>query len=92
MKGVLSSKHEGTKKKQDTKSIILKYIIYPIRSGIGGFASFFVVLAAAKYLGSIIRTSESFIIDAEDFLLSLMGFILVFLIKFLGNFSQSDQS
>ncbi len=90
MKGVLSSKLDGTKNSSGTRSFFLSYILFPVRSGILGFAAFFIVLTAAKYLGSLLRTSGSFKIDGEDFLLSLMGFILVFLIKFLENFSRSD--
>ncbi len=90
MKGVLSSKLEATKSREGTKSFLLDYIFYPIRSGILGFVSFFIVLAAAKYLGSLLRTSGSFKIDGVDFLLSLMGFILVFLIKFLENFKEES--
>ena len=88
MKGVISSKLKEVMKGQDAKSFILNYLLYPILSGILGFVSFFIVLAAAKYLGSLIGTSGSFQIEGEDFLLSLMGFVFVFLIKFLENFKE----
>ena len=58
-----------------------------VQSGLFGFAIFFTVLLASKYLSNLIGHSESFTIDLSDVLLSLIGFVLAFLISFLGNFS-----
>jgi len=88
MKGVISSKLEGLNNRHEPKSILLNYIVYPIRSGVFGFISFFIILTIAKYFGSILGASAPFKIDWEDMLLSLMGFVLVFLIKFLENFND----
>ncbi len=88
MKGVLFSKLEATKDGKSTRTFILRYILFPVRSGILGFISFFVVLSTAKYFGWLLGTTMSFEIDGEDMMLSSMGFILVFLIKFLENFNE----
>lgn len=76
--------------KPKTQSTLLNYIFQPFRYGIFGFISFFMVLVAAKYMGYLIGTHNSFEIDFEDALLSMLGFVLVFLIKFLENLKEKS--
>ncbi|MCL4549643.1 MAG: hypothetical protein M1495_13850 [Bacteroidetes bacterium] len=70
-----------------TKSTFQKFVLNPIKSGLLGFLLFFVVLVITKYLGKLIGSAANVTIDPEDFLLSSIGFIMFFLIKFLENFS-----
>ncbi|MCL5030356.1 MAG: hypothetical protein M1480_15200 [Bacteroidetes bacterium] len=76
--------------KSKNQSIFWNFIFQPFRSGVFGFISFFLVLITAKYLGYLIGSHDSFQIDSDDFLLSILGFILVFLIKFLENFKEKS--
>ncbi|MFA4922749.1 MAG: hypothetical protein WC557_00975 [Ignavibacteriaceae bacterium] len=70
-------------------SFLLKYIFYPIRAGLFGFSLFFTTIFISKYLGYIVKNSPEFIIDINDVILSLLGFILLWLIKFLENFNTA---
>ncbi|MHB8843038.1 MAG: hypothetical protein ACYC56_14835, partial [Candidatus Aquicultor sp.] len=65
-------------------------IIKPLILGMWGFVGFLIVLVLAKYLGYMVGTLTSFRIEGEDFLLCFLGFILSFLVKFLGNFQDSE--
>ena len=71
-------------------TFLIHYFLLPLRSGIGGFIAFFVVLAVSKLLGYFTGSIKTWNIESSDILLSLLGFILLFLIKFLENFKQGD--
>ena len=78
-------------KKERKSSLTFKgLIIIPFVFGIWGFIGFLIVLVLAKYLGYTVGTLSSFQIEEVDFLLCLLGFILSFLVKFLGNFQDSE--
>lgn len=68
------------------KSTLFKFVLNPFRSGLLGFLLFIVVLIITKFLGKLMGTVPKVTIDAEDFLLSSIGFAMFFLIKFLENF------
>jgi hypothetical protein len=75
------------------KGILNNYVLSPIKSGLLGFAAFFCILLSTKVVSYIIGSYTVFTIDIDDILLSIIGFILVFLIKFLENFrvKQSNE-
>ena len=77
-------------KKATGSRLIVNYIINPIKSGIFGFSAFFSILLITKLFSYWIGTYDEFAIDLDDVLLSVIGFILVFLIKFLENFKQEE--
>ncbi len=91
MKG-LAVKRAGTnEKKQSVFFQSLKcFVLKPIETGLIGFATFFTILIITKYLSYLIGTVEEFIVDIEDLILSAIGFILMFLIKFLENFKKEE--
>ena len=64
---------------------LLKYIYYPIRAGLVGFSLFFTTIFLSKYIGFLVKNSNRFVIDINDVVLSLLGFILLGLIKLLEN-------
>lgn len=66
------------------------YVFNPIRSGLFGFAAFFSILLVTKLISYWIGTTSEFVVDIDDVLLSSIGFILVFLIKFLENFNNNE--
>ena len=70
-----------------SKSTFQKFVLNPLKSGLLGFLLFFIVLVITKSLGKLIGSVATVTIDPEDFLLSSIGFIMFFLIKFLENFS-----
>ena len=69
-----------------------KYIVNPLLNGVLGFAAFLFVLVATKYLSYLIGNQSKFLIEGEDLMLSLIGFVVFFLIRLLENYSeQHDQ-
>lgn len=80
----------GSQKRLRGKIMIWDYVINPIKSGIFGFSAFFSILLVTKLFSYWIGTYDEFAVDLDDVLLSVIGFILVFLIKFLENFKQDE--
>jgi membrane-anchored protein YejM (alkaline phosphatase superfamily) len=76
------------KEEKNVGSVARNYFLIPTKSGIFGFATFFTILVITKLLSFAIGTAEQFTIDIYDVLLSGIGFILVFLIRFLENFKE----
>ncbi len=76
---------------KDSNYSTFKFIASSLQSGLFGFAIFFTVLLVSKFLSSLIGTNEVFKIDFSDVTLSLIGFVLTFLISFLKHFSQSNE-
>ena len=66
------------------------FVLKPIGFGILGFIMFLGVLIITKFLGCCVGTIEKFVIEIDDLLLSVLGFVLVFLIKFLENFRDKE--
>jgi len=71
--------------------ILLSYLFYPIRAGLFGFALFFTTIFISKYIGYVVKSANEFYIDMNDVILSLLGFVLLWLLKFLENFNQRAQ-
>ncbi len=75
-------------RKKVPNQVFSKYVFSPLKGGIGGFAIFFSILIFTKLLAYFIGVQNIFNIDFSDVLLSTIGFVLVFLIKFLENFQK----
>ncbi|MCH7826455.1 MAG: hypothetical protein IIC75_00540 [Bacteroidetes bacterium] len=65
---------------------IHNYFIAPVLSGLWGFAIFFSTLLVAKFLGVLVGSIQQFNIESADAELSILGFVLLFLIRFLKNY------
>ncbi len=89
MQEVLAKK-EVLKKENVLKNLLLKFLWLPFKSGLGGFATFFSVLLFTKFFAYLIGAQDTFEIDFGDILLSSIGFVLMFLIKFLENFRDKN--
>lgn len=66
------------------------YIISPCVAGLFGFLSFLSILIVTKFFSYLIGTYDYLIIEMDDVFLSSIGFVLVFLIRFLKNFKEED--
>ncbi len=62
------------------------FFIKPLLNGIWGFFLFLVLVIFVKFLASLVNLESPFIFKTEDLYLSGIGFVLLFLIKFLENF------
>ena len=65
------------------KGIILNYIILPLRSAILGFSIFLSLIILIKLVEFIFISSSTFVLDLNDFLISLIGFGLAFVYSLL---------
>ncbi len=71
-------------------SLIKRYLLYPFLYGFYGFSSFFTTLLIAKTIGYLWGSINNFYIETDDIYLSLIGYVLVFLIRFLENFKEEE--
>jgi hypothetical protein len=62
------------------------YIKTPLRYGILGFLLMLLVASLIKYFGFLAGTISTFNIGVNEILLSLIGFVFLFLIRFLANY------
>lgn len=74
----------------DTRSRLKLFIIIPMARGVQGFIFFFVVILLLKILQNAINPSMRILIESEDALLAMLGFILLFLIALLKNFQEDS--
>jgi len=65
------------------KSIIVDYILLPLRSAILGFSIFLSLIILIKLVEFIFISSSTFVLDLNDFLISLIGFGLAFVYSLL---------
>ena len=89
MKGVIVSQVEILRKKRPF-STFNKYFFSPFRSGLFGYSAFFSILILSKYFGYVIGNRELFIIDENDVLLSLIGFVFVFAFRLMENYRGKE--
>lgn len=66
------------------------YLIAPVLSGLWGFAIFFSTLLVAKGLGFLVGSIQQFNIELADAEMSILGFVFLFLIRFLKNYLPKD--
>ena len=69
------------------KYVLQNYFLAPILSGLYGFALFFSTLILAKRLGTLVGSIPQFNINIGDVELSIIGFVFLFLIRFLKNYT-----
>ena len=70
---------------------IKNYLIVPLKAGVFGFAIFITILLMVKLFSYIIGTYDYFAIELSDIELSVIGFVLLFLIRFLENFKEEEE-
>ena len=61
-----------------------------ILAGIGGYFLFLTILMVTKGISVFIQVNESWKMETTDFILPVIGFILLGLIKLLETFRDSD--
>ncbi len=84
------SKKQVAKKEKALNELISKFVFSPLKAGIGGFAAFFTILILTKLFAYLMGIQNIFEVDVYDLLLSTIGFILSFLIRFLENFKEKN--
>jgi uncharacterized membrane protein len=84
--GTRTSKISSIKK----TTSIQNYFTEPLKSGLLGFIIFMAIFILVKLISYLIGTYELFEIEITDVELSLIGFVLFFLIRFLENFKERE--
>ena len=77
----------STKVTKPTSFINIKKSIV---AGFGGYILFLVILLLTKTFSAFIQTNSSVSFEQSDFILPIIGFILLSLIKFLENFKDNE--
>ena len=86
MRGIVVTKVRVEKEKQASAGeLFRKYLLGPLTSGLIGYFGFFILLIISKYLGYLIGNRAVFQIDFTDFLISLLGFAFIFVVKMKEN-------
>ena len=83
MKGAILSKSHTKTEGNILYYYLISFFFKPFVSGLYGFAAFFMVLIFTKGLTYLLGFMEQYIVSSDDMLFSIMGFVLVFLIKLL---------
>ena len=65
-----------------------RHFFEPCKSGLFGFAAFITILILVKLFSFAIGSYDYFALEITDVELSLIGFVLLFLIRFLENFKE----
>ena len=81
MKGVILSKSHIKIGGNIIYYYLISFLFKPFVSGLYGFAAFFTVLIFTKGITYLIGFTEQYIVSSDDVLFSILGFVLVFLIK-----------
>jgi hypothetical protein len=85
MKGVILSKSHIKMGGNILYYYLISFFFKPLVSGLYGFAAFFTVLIFTKGITYLLGFTEQYIVSIEDVLFSILGFVLVFLIKLFDN-------
>jgi biotin transporter BioY len=85
MKGAILSKSHVKTGSNIIYYYLISFLIKPFVSGLYGFAAFFTVLIFTKGITYLIGFTEQYIVSSDDVLFSILGFVLVFLIKLFDN-------
>ncbi len=84
--GVATSKGKNAQSVFSAKN----HLLDPIKSGLFGFSIFITILIIVKLFSYTIGSYDYFAIEITDVELSFIGFVLLFLIRFLENFKEKE--
>ena len=73
-------------------SIITDYLFKPSISGLFGFSMFLTIIVISKFIGYLFSNVSSFQIDSQDINISLLGFLLLFLVDLLKNIHKNHST
>lgn len=85
MKGAILSKTHIKTGGKIFYYFLISFFFNPFVSGLYGFAAFFTVLIFTKGIAYLLGFTDQYIVSSDDVLFSILGFVLVFLIKLLDN-------
>lgn len=86
MKGAVLKKTGLIQKENDFFQVITNFILDPIKFGLIGFSLAFTLLIIVKTFTYLLKYDQLFTVEIKDVSLSLVGFLVVFLVRFVQNF------
>ena len=86
MKGAVLKKSGFVQKSPDIFQVLVNYIFVPIKFGLIGFSLAFTLLISVKTFSYLLKYNPVFSVGINDVSLSLFGFLIVFMVRFLQNF------
>lgn len=84
------SKSKGEVASFSLAQTLRDFIIQPVKAGLIGFVTFISILISIKYISSLLNVNENFFVDLDDIYVSFVGFVLMFLVRFIENFKPKD--
>ncbi|QQS35196.1 MAG: hypothetical protein IPM56_13175 [Ignavibacteriales bacterium] len=69
--------------------LVNDYLRIPLRYGFSGLAIMFSLCSLMKYFGFLAGARAEFSVGTDEVMLSLIGFVILFLIRFLANYRNS---
>jgi len=85
MKGAIVTESQTKIGDNTVYSFLVNFLIEPFKSGLFGFAGFFTVLIFTKGISYLLGLAKEYVVSSEDVLFSLLGLVIVFLIKLSEN-------
>jgi hypothetical protein len=92
MKGAIVSESNSKIGENQIYSFFLNFFVEPFKTGLFGFAGFFTVLIFTKGISYLLGLAKEYIVSSEDVLFSLLGLVIVFLIKLSENIKEKASS
>ncbi len=91
MKTIINEESEKIiKSTSSVISILINYVIIPSSYGLYGFAAFFSVLIITKFFVLIFDDRALFTTNIGDILLSIIGFIIAYVLKLIENSKKTS--
>ncbi|MGB5849619.1 MAG: hypothetical protein WBH40_14090 [Ignavibacteriaceae bacterium] len=85
MKGAILSKSQIKTGGNIFYYYLSSFFFKPFVSGLYGFTAFFTLLIFTKGIAYLLGFTKQYIVSSDDVLFSILGFVLVFLIKLFAN-------
>ncbi len=85
MKGAILSKSHIKTGSKIFYYFLISFLFKPFVSGLYGFAALFTLVIFTKGIAYFLGFTEQYIVSSDDVLFSILGFVLVFLIKQFDN-------
>ena len=92
MKGAILSKSHIKPGGSILYHYLNNFFFKPFISGLYGFTAFFTVLIFTKGISYLFGFTEQYIVNTDDVLFSILGFVLVFLIRLLDNIKHKTSA
>ena len=88
MKSLIFEHNTINLKETKLVKMLNSYVVYPLKFGLYGFASFFTVLIVIKALMYLTGSEKLFVINLDDVLLSFLGFVSLFVVRIIQNLKR----